>query len=80
MADPIPSRTALHQLVDTLPEEHMPAALAALIQVRQDALRATLASIPGLRLPAQWPPHFPDVEPMPYEGESPSEQLIQERR
>jgi hypothetical protein len=80
MAHSTPSRAALHQLLDELPEEHMPAALAALTQVQQDALRSALASIPGLRLPAHWPPHFADIEPMPYEGEPPSEQLIRERR
>ena len=80
MADSTRSRAALHQLVDELPEERMPAAFAALTQVRQDALRSALASIPGLRMPAHWPPQFPDFGPMPYEGEPPSEQLIRERR
>ncbi len=75
-----PSRAALHQLLDELPEEQMPAAFAALTQVQQDTLRSILASIPGLRLPAHWPPQFADFELMPYEGESPSEQLIRERR
>ncbi len=75
------SRAALHQLVDTLPEDQLPAATAALAQVQQDALRSTLASIPGLRLPAQSPPRFEVFEPMEYEGnESPSEQLIRERK
>jgi hypothetical protein len=80
MAENNASRAALHHLLDELPEEQMPAAFVALTQVRQDALRSALASIPGLRRPAQWPPQFPDVEPMPYEGEPPSEQLIRERR
>jgi hypothetical protein len=80
MAQLTPSRAALHQLLDQLPDDHMPAAFVALTQVQQDALRSTLASIPGLRLPTHWPPQFPDVEPMPYEGEPPSEQLIRERR
>ena len=80
MADAPSSRAALHQLIDTLPEEQMPAALAALTQVGHDALRSTLASIPGLRLPAHWPPRYPAVELMDYDGEPPSEQLIRERR
>lgn len=80
MADLTASRAALHQLLDELPEEHMPAAFAALTQVQQDALRSALASIPGLRMPDRWPPQFPDFEPMPYEGEPPSEELIRERR
>lgn len=75
-----PSRATLHQLLDELPEEQMSAAFAALTQVQQDTLRSTLASILGLRLPAHWPPQFADFEPMPYEGEAPSEQLIRERR
>ncbi len=80
MAEANPSRAALHQLLDQLPDEQMPAAFAALTQVQQDALRSALASIPGIRLPAHWPPQFPDFEPMPYEGEPPSEQLVRERR
>ncbi len=80
MAEISPSRAALHQLLDQLPEEQIAAAWAALTHVQQDALRSTLASIPGLRLPAPWPPQFPDIEPLSYEGEPPSEQLIRERR
>jgi hypothetical protein len=80
MAETNPSRAALHQLLDQLPDEQMPAAFAALTQVQQDALRSTLASIPGLRMPARWPPQFSEFEPMSYEGEPPSEQLIRERR
>ena len=53
MAETNPSRAALHQLLDQLPDEQMPAAFAALTQVQQDALRSTLASIPGLRMPAR---------------------------
>jgi hypothetical protein len=80
MADPTCSRSELHHLVDELPEEQLSAAAAALMQLRQDALRSTLASIPGLRMPAHWPPQFSDFEPLPFEGEPPSEQLIRERR
>lgn len=80
MTDGAPSRNALHQLLDSLPDEQMPAAEAALTQVQQGALRSALASIPGLRLPAQWPPRFPLFEPMPYDGEAPSEELVRERR
>lgn len=75
-----PSRADLHQLLDALPEEHIPAAFAALTELQQDTLRSSLATIPGVRMPAHWPPQFPDFEPMPYEGEPPSEQLIRERR
>jgi hypothetical protein len=81
MAEALPSRAVLHQMLDALSEEQIPAAYAALTQVQQDALRSALASIPGLRLPAHWPPRFSTFDPMPYEGqESPSEQLIRERR
>ena len=80
MATPTPSRAELHRLLDTLPDEQMPAALAALTQVGQDALRSILASIPGLRLPAHWPPRYPPVESMDYDAEPPSEELVRERR
>jgi hypothetical protein len=79
MAEATP-RSALHRLLDELPEEQVPAALSVLKQLQRDALRATLASIPGLAVPNQWPPHFSDFQPLPFEGEPPSEQLIRERR
>jgi hypothetical protein len=80
MADPFSSRSELHRLVDELPEEQLSAAVVTLRQLQQDAVRSTLASIPGLRMPAHWPPQFSDFEPLPFEGEPPSEQLIRERR
>ena len=49
-------------------EDQLPAATAALAQGQQDALRSALASIPGLRPPAQWRPRFNVFEPMEYEG------------
>jgi hypothetical protein len=39
-----------------------------------------LKSIPGIQLPAHWPPQFADFAPIPIEGEPVSEQLIRERR
>jgi hypothetical protein len=46
----------------------------------QEELLAVLRTIPGLRVPDHWPPRFADFEPMSFEGEPPSEQLIRERR
>ena len=80
MSDPHASRAALHQLLDQLSDEQIPAAFAALTQVQQDALRSVLVSIPGLRMPTPWPSPFPDFTPLAYDGEPPSEQLIRERR
>lgn len=45
-----------------------------------DPLWEKLKSIPGLRLPSQWPPRFSTFEPVVVEGEPVSEQLIRERR
>ena len=45
-----------------------------------DPLWEKLKSIPGLRLPSEWPPRFFTFEPVVVEGEPVSEQLVQERR
>ena len=58
-------------------------------QARRDAAQLTeptdplwkcLERIPGIRLPAHWPPQYPEFDPIPVEGEPVSEQLIRERR
>jgi hypothetical protein len=46
----------------------------------QERLLEVLRAIPGLRVPDHWPPRYEPFEPMPYDGEAPSEQLIRERR
>jgi hypothetical protein len=45
-----------------------------------DSLRERLKSLPGVKLPAHWPPQFRAVEPLKVEGELPSERLVRERR
>lgn len=45
-----------------------------------DPLRERLESLPGVRLPAHWPPRFKPVELLQVEGELPSQRLVQERR
>jgi hypothetical protein len=39
-----------------------------------------LKSLPGIKLPHRWPPHFKSINPLRVEGELPSERLIRERR
>ena len=80
MADASSSRSELHRLLDELPEEQVAAAAAALAELQRDALRSTLSSIPGLHVPDHWPARFPEFEPLPFDGEPPSEQLVRERR
>ena len=45
-----------------------------------DSLREWLKSLPGVKLPAHWPPRFKPVESLKVEGEMPSQRLVQERR
>ena len=45
-----------------------------------DSLRERLKSLPGVKLPAHWPPQFKPLEPLEVEGELPSERLVRERR
>ena len=45
-----------------------------------DSLWERLKSLPGVKLPAHWPPQFKPVEPLEVEGELPSERLVRERR
>jgi hypothetical protein len=45
-----------------------------------DPIWQRLKSVPGIKLPDHWPPHFEKFEPLRVEGEPVSEQLIRERR
>jgi hypothetical protein len=45
-----------------------------------DPLQELLKSLPGIKLPAHWPPRFKPVEPLKVEGELPSQRLVRERR
>ena len=45
-----------------------------------DSLRERLESLPGVKLPAHWPPRFKPVESLQVEGELPSQRLVRERR
>lgn len=66
---------------DNLPQApRTPEEEAKFAEEQQEMLRI-LRTIPGIRVPKHWPPRFRDFEPMKWEGdESPSEQLIRERR
>jgi len=46
----------------------------------KDSLRERLKSLPGVKLPAHWPPRFKPVESLKVEGEMPSQRLVRERR
>lgn len=54
----------------------------SLLNGKTDVMLEQLKKIPGIRLPARWPPQFERVQPVKLEGEGelPSEQLIRERR
>ena len=45
-----------------------------------DSLWERLKNLPGLRLPAHWPPRFKPVRPLEVDGELPSQRLVRERR
>jgi hypothetical protein len=81
MADPPETRAGLHELIDSLEEYQLKAAEAALKRLRANQVYTALSSIPGVELPAVWPPQFQDLEPMAWAGdELPSEELIRFRR
>ena len=46
----------------------------------KDSLRERLSNLPGVKLPAHWPPRYKPVEPLKVEGELPSQRLVRERR
>jgi len=45
-----------------------------------NSLRERLKRLPGVKLPAHWPPRFKPVESLQVEGELPSQRLVRERR
>ena len=49
-------------------------------QAADDSVPEWLRGLPGVKLPARWPPQFKSVEPLEVEGELPSERLVRERR
>lgn len=63
------------------PEQIIEQALAVrLASASEDAVWQQLNDLPGIQLPAHWPPRFAKFEPIPITGEPLSEQLIRERR
>jgi hypothetical protein len=68
------------QSPETLIEQALAEHFRAPSTAAADPLLEKLKGIPGLRLPAQWPPRFASFEPIQVEGEPVSEQLIRERR
>ena len=80
MATASDPRQHLHSLVDQLTDQQLPQAAQALEAIQRASLEAALRTIPGLRIPDKWPPHYPTVEPVSLPGESVAEQLIRDRR
>jgi hypothetical protein len=79
------SRAELHQAIDQLNDAQAVEVMAlvqTLLNGKTDIVLERLKKIPGIRLPANWPPQFERVQPVKLEGEGElaSEQLIRERR
>ena len=77
------TRLELHDAIEQLNDEqveHLLSLVRGFLVEEEDPLRKRLRSIPGIKLPDQWPPRFERFEPLEVEGEPPSEQLIRERR
>jgi hypothetical protein len=74
------TKEQVHQAIDRLTEEQLNKVQAVLEQLHTDDPRERWRSIPGLRLPEEWPPDYGNFEPVRLDGESVSEQLIRERR
>ncbi len=77
-------RKALARNSGRSPAEILEQALAERVEpevsASGDPVWERLKRIPGVKLPAHWPPRFEPVEPLKVEGEMPSERLIRERR
>jgi hypothetical protein len=77
------SRDELHEAINRLTEDQ---ALKVMGVVRRflydgsDPVVERLSAIPGIRMPASWPPRFKPVRPLSAEGELASDRLIRERR
>jgi len=77
------SRTDLHRAIDELGDDQLnqvTAIVENLLARQSDPVWERLRRIPGIELPAHWPPRFRVVSPLKIEGELPSERLIRERR
>jgi hypothetical protein len=74
------TKEQVHQAIDRLTEEQLNKVQAVLEQLHTDDPRERWRSIPGLRIPEEWPPDYGNFEPVRLDGESVSEQLIRERR
>jgi hypothetical protein len=74
------TKEQVHQAIDRLNDEQLNKVQAVLEQLHTDDPRERWRSIPGLRIPEQWPPDYGGFDPVRLEGEPVSEQLIRERR
>ena len=74
------TKEQMHKVIDRLTEEQLNKVEAVLEQLDTEDPRERWKTIPGLRVPEEWPPRFGKVERLQVEGESASEQLIRERR
>lgn len=78
-------REALARYPEQSPEQIVEQALGEHFRTQRsflvpDPVGEKLKGIPGIKLPAHWPPNFPQFDPLLVEGEPVSEQLIRERR
>ena len=78
-------RDALARNPGSSADEILERALAGCLPAANDAAPddfplQRLKRLSGIKLPAHWPPRFAPVEPMPVEGELPSQRLVRERR
>lgn len=77
------AKEEVHDAIDRLSEDQLrPVArlLEELLPGAEDPVLERLKAIPGIRLPAHWPPRFERVEPLEIGGELASEWMVRERR
>jgi hypothetical protein len=77
------TKEEVHEAIDRLNDDQLrPVAtlLEEILPLGEDPVLHRLKGIPGIRLPAHWPPRFEKVEPLEIEGELASDRLIRERR
>ncbi len=78
------TKEQIHRAIDQLTDEQLMPVVDLLEGQSRSSIEdpdlAALKAIPGIRLPAQWPPRFEHFELIEVEGEPVSEQLVRERR
>jgi hypothetical protein len=74
------TKDQVHEAIDRLTDDQLNQVRAVLEQLSAGDPRGRWRNIPGIRLPAVWPPDYGDFRPVEVPGEPVSEQLIRERR